>query len=55
MNATGCEAANVRLGTKNRTRSILEDLKIRKRGWLQDAAERMAKILEKGWKRYRKR
>jgi len=55
LNAMGCEAANVHLGTKNRTRSILEDLKIRKRGWLQDVAERMAKILEKDWKRYRDR
>src|SRR3984885_1570225 len=47
LNAMGCEAANVHLGTKSRTRSILQDLKKRKRGWLQDAAERMAKILEK--------
>jgi hypothetical protein len=53
LNAMGCEAANVHLGTKSRTRSILQDLKTRKRGWLQDAAERMAKILEKDWKRYR--
>ena len=55
LNAMGCEAANVHLGTKNRTQNILNDLKKRKRGWLQNAAERMAKILEKDWKRYRTR
>jgi hypothetical protein len=32
----------------------LKDLEMRKRGWLQDAAVRMAKTLEKDWKRYRK-
>jgi hypothetical protein len=53
LNAMGCEAANVHLGTKSRTQNILGDVKKRKRGWLQDAAERMAKILEKDWKRYR--
>ena len=55
LNAMGCEAANVHLGTKSRAQNILQDLKKRKRGWLQDAAERMAKILEKDWKRYRNR
>ncbi len=54
LNAMGCEAANVHLGTKSRTKNILKDLKKRKRGWLEDAAVRMAKILEKDWKRYRK-
>jgi hypothetical protein len=54
LNAMGCDAANVHLGTRSRTKSILKDLKKRKRGWLQAAAERMAKILEKDWKRYRK-
>jgi Uncharacterized protein conserved in bacteria (DUF2252) len=54
LTAMGSEAANVHLGTKNQTKKILKDLKTRKRGWLQDAAVRMAKILEKDWKRYRK-
>jgi hypothetical protein len=54
LTAMGSEAANVHLGTKNQTKTILKDLKTRKRGWLQDAAVRMAKILEKDWKRYRK-
>src|ERR1700678_1687323 len=52
--AMGSEAANVHLGTKNQTKKILKDLKMRKRDWLQDAAEHMAKALEKDWKRYRK-
>jgi hypothetical protein len=52
--AMGSESANVHLGTKRQTKRILEDLKRRKRGWLQDAAVRMAKVIEKDWKRYRK-
>jgi hypothetical protein len=54
LTAMGSEAANVHLGTKTQTANILKDLKRRKRGWLEDAAVRMAKILEKDWKRYRK-
>lgn len=50
----GSEVANVHLGTKGQTQKILKDLKIRKRGWLEDAAARMAKVLEKDWKHYRK-
>jgi hypothetical protein len=54
LTAMGSEAANVHLGTKSQTKKILKDLKMRKRGWLQDAAVCMAKILEKDWKHYRK-
>ena len=54
LTAMGCEAANVHLGTKSQTKKILKDLKVRKQGWLQDAAVRMAKMMEKDWKRYRK-
>jgi uncharacterized protein DUF2252 len=50
----GSETANVHLGTNDQTKKVLKDLKMRKRGWLQDAAVRMAKVLEKDWKRYRK-
>jgi hypothetical protein len=49
----GNEAASVNLGTKNQAKTILKDLKMRKRDWLEHAAKRMAKILEKDWKRYR--
>jgi hypothetical protein len=52
--AMGSEAANVHLGTKGQAKDILMDLKKRKQGWLQDAGVRMAKTLEKDWKRYRK-
>ena len=52
--AMGSESANVHLGTKRQSKRISEDLKRRKRGWLEDAAVRMAKIVEKDWNRYRK-
>jgi hypothetical protein len=52
--AMGTESANVHLGTKRLSKRILEDLRGRKRGWLQDAALRMAKVLEKDWNLYRK-
>jgi len=51
--AMGSETANVHLGTRSQTKRILNDLKQRKSGWLQDAAVRMAKLLKKDWKRYR--
>ena len=54
LTAMGSEVANVHLGTQSQTKKILKDLKIRKRGWLQDASVCMARILEKDWKRYRK-
>jgi hypothetical protein len=54
LSAMGSEAANIHLGTKGRTRTILKDLEARKRGWLQEAAKRMARLLEKDWQHYRK-
>ncbi|MGA2649767.1 MAG: DUF2252 family protein [Terracidiphilus sp.] len=54
LTAMGSETANIHLGSRGQTKKILKDLKSRKRNWLQDAAERMAKLLEKDWKRYRK-
>jgi len=54
LTAMGTEAANVHLGSKGQSRRILADLRRRKSGWLQDAAMRMAKVLEKEWNRYRK-
>lgn|GEM_PF-3625726 len=55
LTAMGTETANVHLGTKGQTKWILEDIRRRKRRWLQDAAVRMAKILEKDWNHYQKR
>jgi Uncharacterized protein conserved in bacteria (DUF2252) len=54
LTAMGSEAANVHLGTKGQAKKILKNLKARKPAWLHDAAVRMAKLLEKDWKRYRK-
>jgi hypothetical protein len=54
LTAMGSEAANIHLGTKGQIKKILKDLATQKRGWLEDAAVGMAKILEKDWKRYRK-
>jgi uncharacterized protein (DUF2252 family) len=54
LTAMGAEAGNVHLGTKGQTKRILSDIRQRKRGWLQEAAVDMAKILEKEWNRYRK-
>lgn len=54
LRAMGSEAANVHLGTKRQTVKILHDLRRRKSDWLQDAAVRMARVMEKEWKHYRK-
>ncbi len=54
LHAMGSEAANVHLGTKRQVKRVLEDLRSRKPKWLCDAAERMTRIVEKDWERYRK-
>jgi Uncharacterized protein conserved in bacteria (DUF2252) len=54
LKAMGSEAANVHLGTKKEAKNILKDLRNRKRDWLRDAGSRMAEVLEKDWRRYRK-
>jgi hypothetical protein len=54
LHAMGSEAANVHLGTKHQTTNILKDLQKRKSNWLRDAAARMARVVEKDWKHYRK-
>jgi Uncharacterized protein conserved in bacteria (DUF2252) len=54
LHSMGSEAANIHLGTKGQARPILVDLQRRKAGWLKDAATRMAKMLERDWKKYRK-
>ena len=50
----GCETANVHLGTRRQVTNILKHLKGRKSNWLREAAQRMANVLEKDWKQYRK-
>jgi hypothetical protein len=54
LRAMGSEAANVHLGTGRQVTNIQKDLRKRKSKWLSDAAARMAKQVEKDWKRYRK-
>jgi hypothetical protein len=54
LQAMGSEAANVHLGSKRQVGHIQKDLRKRKSNWLQDAAARMAQLVEKDWKRYKK-
>jgi hypothetical protein len=54
LQAMGSEAANVHLGSKRQVGHIQKDLRTRKSNWLQDAAARMAQLVEKDWKHYKK-
>jgi Uncharacterized protein conserved in bacteria (DUF2252) len=54
VHAMGSEAANVHLGTKRQVANIQKDLRKRKANWLPDAAARMAQLVEKDWKLYKK-
>jgi hypothetical protein len=54
LHAMGAEAANVHLGTKRQVANIQKDLRKRNSKWLPESAARMAKLVEKDWKRYRK-
>jgi hypothetical protein len=54
LHAMGSEAANVHLGTKQQVAKIQKDLRGRKSNWLPNAAARMAELVEKEWKRYKK-
>lgn len=47
LHAMGSEAANVHLGSRRQTASILKDLQKRKSNWLRDAARRMARLVER--------
>ena len=54
LQSMGSEAANVHLGSKRQVGHIQKDLRKRKSNWLLDAAVRMAQLVEKDWKRYKK-
>jgi hypothetical protein len=54
LHSMGSEAANVHLGTKRQVANIQKDLRKRKPNWLPDTASRMARLVEKEWKRYKK-
>jgi hypothetical protein len=55
LDAMGRETANIHLGTVEKRRTILKDLRARKQNWLVDAAEAMADVMEKDWREWRER
>jgi Uncharacterized protein conserved in bacteria (DUF2252) len=52
LSAMAAETANVHLGRKRQTASILKDLQNRKSGWLRSASRSMAKAIVAEWKEY---
>ena len=50
----GAEVANVHCASADQRGAILEDLRDRPKGWLLDAARRMAALTERGYKVWRK-
>jgi hypothetical protein len=54
LHAMGKETANVHLGTSQQRSNILKHLGRLKANWLHSSAKRMAKVMEKEWKEYRK-
>ena len=55
LEAMGRETANIHLGTEEKRRAILKDLRGRKGNWLLEAAEAMAEATEKDWRVWRER
>lgn len=55
LEAMGRETANIHLGTEEKRRAILKDLRGRKATWLVSAAEAMANAMEKDWRVWRER
>jgi hypothetical protein len=53
LGAMGKEVANVHLGTRHSTHSILKNLGRRKADWLHKDAKIMARIILREWKQYR--
>jgi hypothetical protein len=51
----GWETANIHLGTPEQCRPILADLHHRGGRWLSPAAHRMAELVERDWRKWRKR
>ena len=52
---TWVEAANIRLGSENKTKSVLKDLHGRTRNWLRTAVKDMANIVktvDQEWRDY---
>ena len=55
LEAMGRETANIHLGTPEKRKAILKDLRGRKGNWLIAAAEAMAEAMEKDWRVWRER
>ena len=55
LEAMGRETANIHLGTVEKRRAILKDLRGRKASWLVDTAQVMAAAMEKDWRVWRQR
>jgi hypothetical protein len=55
LEAMGAETANVHLGTAEKRKAILKDLRGRKGSWLVGAAQAMADAMEKDWQVWRER
>jgi hypothetical protein len=55
LEAMGRETANVHVGTEEKRRAILKDLRGRKGNWLAGAAQAMADAMEKDWRVWKER
>jgi hypothetical protein len=55
LDAMGRETANIHLGTEEKRRAILKDLRGRKGNWLLGAAQAMTETMEKDWKVWKER
>ena len=53
LQAMGTEVANIHLGNRRRTTTILKDLRTRDANWLRSAARKMAKLFLQEWKEYK--
>jgi hypothetical protein len=55
LEAMGKETANIHVGTEEKRRAILKDLRGRKGNWLLGAAQAMADAMEKDWRVWKER
>jgi len=55
LEAMGRETANIHVGTEEKRRPILKDLRGRKGNWLLGAAQAMADAIEKDWRVWKER
>ena len=55
LEAMGRETANIHVGTEEKRRTILKDLRGRKGNWLVGAAQAMADAMDKDWRVWKER